>query len=106
MRSESPAAADAAIAYIWVSPAVGLSADGQAERIRRHCQAQRWTIRNELRARRFPELTELTQRLAEDDARRVVMVREALTDLEKRFPEAWRGVRARVEAHGAVIIAL
>lgn len=106
VNSPSPAGADTAIVYVWASPDVGLSADGQAERIRRHCEAQRWIIRSELRARRFPELTELTQRLVQDDARRVVLVRETLLNLERRFPDAWRGVRSRVEARGAVIVAV
>ncbi|MGH7319430.1 MAG: hypothetical protein ACRELA_07385 [Candidatus Rokuibacteriota bacterium] len=95
-----------AVGYIWASPSVGVSPEAQAERIRRYCLTQGWTISTELHARRFPELTELTHRLIQDDARRIVMVREALTDLERRFPDAWRGTRARIEAEGATILAI
>ncbi len=95
-----------AVGYIWESRGVGVLAETQAERIRRYCLTQGWTISTELRARQFPELTELTHRIMQDEARRIVMVREALTDLERRFPDAWRGTRARIEAEGITILAI
>ena len=92
------------VAYGWASPAVGLSAAAQAERIRRHCQSEGWEVTSELLSRRFPELVELTRRAMETNARRVVLTRDALAELERRYPEIWGEVRARLEARCVAIV--
>jgi hypothetical protein len=91
------------IAYGWVSPTVALSIDGQADRIRRHCESRGWEVASELWSRRFPELAELARRALESQVHRIVVAHEALEDLERRFPEAWGEIRARVEGRGAKI---
>lgn len=95
---------EAVVAYGWASPTVGFSAEAQAQRIRRHCQSQGWEVASELLARRFPELIELARRAVETDARRIVLTQEAVADLERRFPEVWGEIRARLIARRVAIV--
>ncbi len=93
------------VGYAWVSPTVGTSIEAQVERIRRHCAEQGWEVASELVSRRFPELVELSRRVLETEAPRVVMTQETLADLERRFPEVWGEIRARLEARRVVVVA-
>jgi hypothetical protein len=94
---------EAVIAYGWASPTVGLSAEAQVERIRRFCQAKGWGVASALIPRRFPDLVELTRLATEANIRRVVLTQDVLAELERRYPEVWRDVRARLQARGVSI---
>jgi len=94
---------EAVVAYGWASPAVGLSTTTQLERIRRHCEAQGWVVASEVIPRRFPDLVELARRASEPNVRRVVLTRDVLSELERRYPEVWGDIRARLATRAVAI---
>jgi hypothetical protein len=96
---------EAVVAYAWTSPSVVPSLEAQVARIRRHALEQGWEVVAELQVRRYPELIELCRR-AESGVRRIAMTREALADVERRFPEIWLEVRARLASRGVVLTVL
>jgi hypothetical protein len=92
------------VAYSWTMPDGRPDTSAQLERVHALCRAHGFSVASELRAERFPELTELVRRVIRHEARHLVLTREALANLEQRFPDAWRGVRARIEALGTTLV--
>lgn len=94
----------AAVVYTWAGPTVGLSTEGQADRVRRYCETQGWAIVGEVAARRFPDLVELARVAVERQAEVVVLAAEALDDLKHRYAEAWDTLRSRLAVHQIVVV--
>jgi DNA invertase Pin-like site-specific DNA recombinase len=95
-----------AIGYIWVPTTEGkmTAIEAQAERLRRHCRTQGWTLVAYRRAVRQPELLELLAQVIEAEGQRVVMTPETLAVLESRYADAWRGVRTRLETRAVLVV--
>jgi len=95
---------EAVVAYAWGSPTVTISAEGQLERIRRHCFEQKWEIVAEIQTRRFADLGELARQVVETEAQHLALTREAVEDLQQRLPELWSELQARFQARDVTLV--